>query len=106
MAVTYGVRGSVSDASTEQTLYTVPASKNAKIKVSVANRSSSTTYRVAIVSGGGATATDDYILYDETLAANEALTSEVLTLTETDIVRVESGSATVTFMAYGLETDI
>ena len=107
MANTYKVFGQTGDASSEVDLYTVPALKQSKVKVSIANRAASdATYRVAIVPGGGLTGNENYIALDETVTANSSLVSEVLTLEAAAVVRVESSTSTVSFTAYGVEADL
>ena len=105
MAVSYSILGQVADASTEQTLYTAPALKNVKIKVTIANRGAATTFRVSISPDGGATGNEDYVAYDKTLPANESLTSTTFTVNAADVIRVMSGTTDVTFIAYGIEQD-
>ncbi len=105
MAITYKNLGQTADASTEATLYTVPASTSAKAKVTITNRAgSAATFRVAVVPGGGATANEDYIAYDQNIDANDSITSTTLTLSATDIIRVEASTSTVTFNAFGIES--
>ena len=105
MASSWGILGQTADASVEATLYTVPASKICKYYVSVTNRSTAGTFRLAHVSGGGATANEDYFAYDEAIDANESLTSEIRTGTATDIVRAETSTANMTVHIYGVEAD-
>lgn len=104
MAITYKVLGQTGDASTEVDLYTVPASTSAKAKVTVANRAGTgATFRVSVSPGGGATANEDYISYDQSIGANESITSTTLTLEATDVVRAFASTATVTFIVFGIE---
>ncbi len=105
MATNYAILGQTADASTEVTLYTAPALKNLKLRIAVTNRSTAATYRVALVPNGGSTANEDYVAYDTAIAANEALTSTTFTLNAADVVRVESSTANVTFVAFGIEAD-
>lgn len=106
MATSYGVLGQTADASTEVTLYTVAPAKNVKIKVTITNRSTAATFRLALVPDGGATANEDYVAYDKPLPANDSLTSTIFTLNASDVVRVESSTATVTFIISGIEQDV
>ncbi len=104
MSVAYKILGSTANALTEVLLYTVPALTETKLRISVVNRDSvAATFRVALLSGGGATANEDYVAYDEAVGANESLSSEDFTLAAGDTVRVESSTTTVTFLAYGAE---
>ena len=104
MPFDYKVLGQTADASTEATLYTVPVNTTTKVKITVSNRGATTaTFRVALVPDGGATANEDYVAYDKDIAGNESITSVTFTLNENDVVRVESSTATVTFIAFGIE---
>lgn len=104
MATTAKILGQTGDASTEVTLYTVPAATETKVKVSIANRAgSSATFRVAIAPDGAATANEHYIAYDESIAANSSVTSTTLTLDATDVIRVLASASTVSFSAFGIE---
>lgn len=104
MAITYKVLGQTDDASSEVSLYTVPASTVSKAKVTVANRAgTAATFRLSVSVGGGATANTDYLSYDQNIDANDSITSTTLTLAETDVVRVFSSTANVTFTAFGIE---
>ena len=106
MATTYGILGQVSDASTEQDLYTVATGKNVKVRITVTNRAgSAATFRLAIAPDGGATGNEDYVAYDKTIAANESITSTTFTINDSDVIRAESSTANVTFVVFGIEQD-
>lgn len=107
MAVTYSILGQVAPAATtETTLYTVPASTNAIIStIAVANRSSSdATFRISCSVNGAATATKDYIAYDVTCSGNGSNYFTLgISLGDTDIIRVYASSANLSFTAFGTE---
>jgi hypothetical protein len=107
MATTYLNLGQAATlATTETLLYTVPASTSAIIAtVVVCNRgNSSTTFRVSVSVGGGATATKDYLYYDVSIAANDTFVATVgLTLATTDRIRVYAGNANLSFSAWGTQ---
>ena len=103
MTIAYSILGQTSDASTEATLYTVPAATNTKIKITVANRGAAATFRVSISPDGGVTGDEDYFAYDKSIPANETYTSTTFTANAADVVRVMASTATVTFIAYGIE---
>lgn len=103
MTINYAILGQTADASVEATLYTVPAATKVKLRVTVANRGTAATFRIALVPDGGATGNEDYIAYDKPLAANESITSATFTLNDTDVVRVQSSTANVTFTVFGIE---
>ena len=104
MAIAYKVLGQTADASSEVALYTVPASASTKAKITVTNRAgTAATFRMSVSPGGGATANEDYLAYDQSIGANDSLTSTTITLEATDVVRVQSSTSTVTFVAFGIE---
>lgn len=105
MASMWGILGQTADASSEVTLYTVPALKIAKYYVTITNRSTAATFKLAHVNAGGATADEDYFAFDETIDANESLTSEIRTATATDVVRATTSTALITVHVYGVEAD-
>lgn len=97
---------SAPSATTETTLYTVPAAQAAIVSsVVVCNRgATATTFRVSVSVGGGATANKDYLYYDVALPANDTFTGTLgLTLAATDVVRVYAGNGNLSFAAYGTE---
>ena len=94
-------------ATTPTNLYTVPAATQADaLWLDVCNRGgTSTTFRVSIAVGGGATADKDYKFYDLPIAANDTYGQGVKwTLAATDVVRVYAGNASLSFSLHGLET--
>jgi glucose-6-phosphate dehydrogenase assembly protein OpcA len=104
---TYKVLGqSAPSATTETALYTVPASTETIVSSIVAcNRGSSTaTYRIYIAVNGAAAANNQYLIFDATLQAKEtvALTLGV-TMDATDVLRVYSSTADLSFNAFGTE---
>jgi hypothetical protein len=105
MALSYSILGQTGDASTETDLYTAPALKNVKIKITIANRGAAATFRVSISPDGGATGAEDYVAYDKPISANESLTSTTFIVNAADVVRVMASTADVTFMVYGIEQD-
>lgn len=107
MALTYKILGqSAPSATTETTLYTVPALTSAVISsVIICNRGGAAgTFRISLSQGGGATANKDYLYYDLTLAANDTFIATVgLTLATTDVARVYASSGDFSFSLYGSE---
>ena len=109
MATTYKVLGqSAPSATTDTTLYTVPASKAAIIStIVIANRdSASATFSIAVRPAGATIANQHYIAYGVSVGANDstALTLGV-TLATTDVVTVYASSANLSFNAFGSEVD-
>ena len=93
-------------ATSETTLYTVPASKFAvSSSLFVCNRANTaSTFRISIAVGGGATGDKDYLFYDTTIGAYETITAMMgLTIAASDIVRVYASSANLSFNLMGEE---
>jgi hypothetical protein len=107
MTNVYKILGQSSpSATTETTLYTVPAATSTVCSsVSICNRGGTqSTFRVSISQGGGATANKDYLYYDVTLAGNDTFVATIgVTLATTDEVRVYSGNASLSFQLFGTE---
>lgn len=107
MATTYKVLGQVApSATTATTLYTVPSATQTVVSTLViTNRASSTaTYRIAVRPAGATLSNEHYIVYDTTLAINDAVFLTLgLCLAATDVVTVYASSATTTFSLYGSE---
>lgn len=93
-------------ATTDTTLYTVPAGTSTVVScITVANRSATpATYRIAVRPGGAAIANQHYLAYDVALAANatEAWRTP-LTLAAGDVITVRASTANVSFGAFGVE---
>lgn len=101
---TYKVLGqSAPSATTQTTLYTVPAATQAVCStLTIANRSTATTYRVAVQVAGAALANSQYVAYDVPIAANDTVMLTLgITLGATDVVSVYAGSANLTFSLFG-----
>jgi hypothetical protein len=110
MATAYKVLGQVAPgATTDTTLYTAPAGKQAVIStLIVANRgAASTSFRIAIRPGGAALANQHYVAFDVTVMNADATTLTLgITLSPTDVITVRGGSADLTFSAFGSEIDL
>ena len=106
MASTYKVLAqSAPSATTNTDVYTVGSGKSAVIStLTVCNRSTAATYRIAIRIAGTTLANEDYIAYDVTVAANDttALTLGI-TLAATDVVTVYASTANLSFNLFGSE---
>ena len=107
MPTNYKVLGqSNPSATTDTTLYTVPASTQAVVStIVIANRdSASATFRIACRVNGAALANSQYIAYDVSVGANDstALTLGV-TLGAADVITVRASTANLTFTAFGSE---
>jgi len=107
MPTVYKVLGQSNPAATtDTTLYTVPASTSAVVStITICNQASSAaTYRIAIRPAGASIAAQHYVVYGATVAASDttALTLGV-TLATTDVITVYASTATLSFNAYGSE---
>jgi hypothetical protein len=88
------------------TLYTVPSSTSAVAStLAVCNTSASiVTYRIAVRPAGATVATQHYVAYDVTLAANDSVMLTLgLSLATTDVVSVYASSASLAFSLFGSE---
>lgn len=107
MANTYKILGQQSpSATTETSLYTVPAATSAVCSsIIVCNRGTTqTTFRVSISQAGAATSSKDYLYYDITLAGNDTFIATIgVTLATTDVIRVYSGNTNLTFQLFGTQ---
>lgn len=93
-------------ATTDTTLYTVPASTETVVSSIVAANRSATpaTIRVAVRPNGEAIADKHYLAYDLALGANGVEAFRLgLTLDATDVVTVRASTANVSFSAFGSE---
>jgi hypothetical protein len=107
MPTVYKVLGQSNPAATTNTtLYTVPASTSAVVStITICNQASAAaTYRIAVRPAGASIAAQHWIVYGATVAASDttALTLGV-TLATTDVVTVYASTATLSFNAYGSE---
>jgi len=107
MPTTYKVLGQqATAATTDTTLYTVPASTSAVIStIVVANRASvGSTYRIAIRPAGATLDNQHYIAFDVAVAASDSTTLTLgITLAATDVITVRASSANLSFSAFGSE---
>jgi glucose-6-phosphate dehydrogenase assembly protein OpcA len=107
MPTTYKVLGQqATAATTDTTLYTVPAATSSVIStIVVANRAAVTsTYRIAIRPAGAALADQHYIAYDVTVGAGDSTTLTLgITLAATDVITVRASTVNLTFSAFGSE---
>jgi hypothetical protein len=95
-------------ANTDTSLYIAPANTETIVStILVCNRGATTaTYRVAHVDGDiSAIASEDYIVYDATVPANDSVPLTIgITMQATHSLIVRSSSTSVSFIAWGTET--
>ena len=106
MASTYKVLAqSAPSATTNTDVYTVGSGKSAVVStITVCNRSTAATYRIAIRVAGATLANEDYIAYDSTVPANDTISLTIgVTLAATDVVTVYASTANLSFNLFGAE---
>jgi len=70
----------------------------------VCNAAAATTFRVSVAPAGAVDAAKQYLFYDAALAANETKLLEVdLRLSATDLIRIYTPGANVSFNLFGTE---
>lgn len=106
MPTVYKVLGqSAPAATTNTTVYTVPASTAAVVStISICNRAAtSATYRVAIATSATPT-TDEYIVYDSAVAGNDTIFITIgATMQAAEKVVVYASTANLSFGVFGSE---
>ena len=107
MATVYKVLGQNNPAATTNTtLYTVPASTSAVVStITICNQASSAaTYRIAVRPAGASIDPKHWIVYGATVAASDSTALTLgITLATTDVITVYASTATLSFNAYGSE---
>lgn len=106
MATVYKVLGQSNPAATTNTtLYTVPAATSAVVStLSITNLGVSTTFRVAVRPAGASIANQHYIVYDSTINAGSSVYLTLgVSLATTDVVTVYAGTANLAFSLFGSE---
>jgi len=106
MATTYKVLGQSNPAATtDTTLYTVPALTETVVStITVANLGTTGTFRVAVRPAGASIANQHYIVYDAILNANDSITLTLgITLEATDVITVRGSNTSFAFQAFGSE---
>lgn len=91
-------------AGVETNLFTAPASQNGKINgITVCNRAAAdTTFRVAFIPRGVATAAQHYVYYNLPITANNTFMATFeMTMLSSDVVRVYTAGGNLTFILYG-----
>ena len=106
MPTVYKVLGQSNPAATSNTtLYTVPAATSAVVStLSITNLGVSTTFRVAVQPGGASIANQHYIVYDSAISSGSSVYLTLgVSLATTDVVTVYAGTATLAFSLFGSE---
>lgn len=106
MATTYKVLGQANPAATtDTTLYTVPAATAAVCStIAVCNLGVSTTYRIAIRPAGATLEDKHYLVYEAVVNQYDTVMLTIgATLAATDVVTVRAATADLTFQLFGSE---
>ena len=107
MSTNYKILGQVNpSATTDTTLYTVPAGTQAVIStIVIANLDvASATYRIALRPAGETVANKHYIAYNVSVGAADSTTLTIgLTLAATDVITVQASSSNLSFNLSGME---
>ena len=91
-------------ATTNTTLYTVPAATQANVNIFIANQGSGEDkIRVALTPSGSSLASTDYIAYDVTVAGNSSLNLTGIALAASGFITVYTTNGTSSFVATGIE---
>jgi hypothetical protein len=107
MATNYKVLGqSAPAATTDTTIYTVPAATEAVIStIVIANRAATAaTFRLSVRPNGASQADQHYLAYDVPIAGNDSTTLTLgITMDATDVITVYASSADMSFNVFGSE---
>ena len=104
MAEAIKVLGQSAPAATTLTpLYTVPAATSATGNMMICNRGAvDATFRVSVAIAGAGDSNEQYIYFDEPIAANRSFEHTVgMALAATDVVRVYASTADLSFNISG-----
>jgi hypothetical protein len=106
MPTAYKVLGqSAPAANTLTTLYTVPSSTTTVCStLAIANRGTSTFFRIAIRPAGASIANSHYIAFDTVISQYDSIFLTLgISLATTDVVSVQAATADVSFSLFGAE---
>ncbi len=95
-------------ATTNTSIYTVPASTVAVVSINVVNRNASAVViRLMHLNGAiGTLAVEDYIEFDITIPANGILERTGIVMTATHVIGAFSDTANVTVQVWGMERSV
>jgi hypothetical protein len=107
LPTTYKVLGqSAPSATTDTTLYTVPAATQTVVStIVVSNRSATAgSYRIAVRPAGAGISNQHYLAYDVAVGGGDSTTLTLgITLGATDVITVRASTADMSFSAFGSE---
>lgn len=90
-------------ATTNTTVYTVPATKTATCNLNVCNRGSTPTYVRIALAATGTPSNSEYIEYDTEILANQVLERSGIVMDATKRVVVYADTANTSVSVYGYE---
>jgi hypothetical protein len=93
-------------ATTDTTLYTVPALTQTVVSTIVAcnQTTAPSTFRIAVRPAGASIVSQHYLAFDVVVPANDTIPLTIgITLNTTDVITVRSSSGAVSFSAFGSE---
>jgi len=107
MATVRGTLGQVAPVVNVLTdLYTVPTLKSTVCRVIITETGGAAgTFRVSVGVDGAADDIKQYIAYNKSIAANDTGSTVAFIIGSTDVVRVRSTTATLSFSLTGIERD-
>jgi hypothetical protein len=109
MAITYKILGQSNPvANTATTLYTVPSLKSTVVSsIAICNQSATAAqFDIAVRQGGATLSAKQYINFQTSLPGNDTITISMgMTLAASDVVTVNSTTATVSFNLFGSEIE-
>ena len=110
MATAYKILGQVApSATTNTTLYTVPAGKQAVVStIMVVNRTvTAQAFRIAVRPAGAALSNEHYLAYDIAVGLSDSTTLTLgIALSATDVITVYGATNNLSFSAFGSEIDL
>jgi hypothetical protein len=103
----WGSLGQLNPAATTLTaVYTVPALKHSAVTVVASNTGgSAATIRISLAVAGAADNIKQYLVYDLSLGVGESYATSKFTVSASDVIRVYSSTANVSFNVNGIEED-
>ena len=102
----YGILGQAAPAAgVVSGVYSGPVGRHATVRVLICNRGSADTFRIAVSPNGAPLENKHYVAYDQSIDANDSVSSVAFTVTEYDQVLVRSAGGSVSFTVTGIEDD-
>lgn len=94
------------NATTLTSIYTVPASTSSTVSsIVVCNTTANvSTFRISVAKNGAADVLTQYIYYNQPIESYSSFIITIgITLAATDVIRVYSGNANITYNVFGIE---